>query len=430
MSTTRGATPSRLSMSTSPPASEKSRPSGLRVSQRPPTACRELQFLRGLRSRLVVAGRSGSSGDDGTQQGNDWDMRQAAVADIDARVRLLEHGKADDEDEVVAMVTPSPEAGPEMEQQQQQVSYGTINGANIPSTRSARPSIPVNIDSSSQASVVVAFEFLAWGRNIKGCFPHRRCNCYQHRRYSELVSINCDEAWVGRLAMTVTVPVDADVLLPAAVARKVVQFHLNHLHWHHNAFHAPTFLARCQQFWSTGTTDHPLWLALYLAVCSVSLWALLNAERHREALGLDNGAAGGSLADLNEALVERQFQAMVAVLYGGNFLEHLSLYSVQAIVISTHIAHNLDRSELNATLIGAAVQIAHSLGLHKISDPPTLENGGKGTDTAVGWHERVEIETGKRVWAQLLIQDHFQIPFTNSYGGWRVLRSRSGISAG
>jgi hypothetical protein len=96
---------------------------------------------------------------------------------------------------------------------------------------------------------------------------------------------------------------------------------------------------------------------------------------------------------------------MVNILYEENFLEHLSLYSIQAIVISTRIAHNLDRSDLNATLIGAAVRIAHCLGLHKISNQ----------SRPVSYLEKVEIETGKRVWAQLLIQDHFQIPFTDTY---------------
>ncbi|KAL1887495.1 hypothetical protein Sste5346_010194 [Sporothrix stenoceras] len=197
---------------------------------------------------------------------------------------------------------------------------------------------------------------------------------------------------------------ESDILLPPNVARKVVAFHMDQLRWHHNTFHGPTFLAQCEQFWQTGTADHPLWLALYFAVCSVSLWTLLNNEPYRREV------TGDFVFD--ETLVSRQFQAMVNTLYGENFLENLSLYAAQAIVISTRIAHNLDRTDLNAILVGAAVRIAHCLGLHKIADP---HDGGNETPDVDTWHERVEIETGKRVWLQLVIQDHFQIPYTDTY---------------
>lgn len=261
----------------------------------------------------------------------------------------------------------------------------------------------------NNASILTGFEFLAWGRYSQTCFPHRRCRCYQNRRYSELASINCDAAWIGRQAMTLRVVEDdhSDVLLPASVARKVVAFHMDHLRWHHNAFHGPTFLAQCEQFWSTGTADHPLWLALYFAVCSMSLWTLLNNEPYRREV------TGDFVFD--ETLIHRQFQAMVNTLYGENFLENLSLYAVQAIVISTRIAHNLDRTDLNAILVGAAVRIAHCLGLHKIADPPADGDDTETIDASGAWHERVEIETGKRVWLQLVIQDHFQIPYTDTY---------------
>ncbi|CAK7220330.1 hypothetical protein SCUCBS95973_004122 [Sporothrix curviconia] len=260
-----------------------------------------------------------------------------------------------------------------------------------------------------KTSILTASEVLAWGCCSQLCYPHRRCRCYQSRRYSELASINCDAAWVGRQAMSMSIAlgVDTDVLPPTVVARQVVQFHMDHLRWHHSAFHGPTFLAQCEQFWSTGTADHPLWLALYFAVCSVSLWTLLNNAPAR-------AAVLGPLVtfSLDEALVKRQYQAMVNTLYGENFLEHLSLYSVQAVVISSRIAHNLDRTDLNASLIAAAVRIGHGLGLHKISEPVVSAHNAQDN---VGWHERIEIETGKRVWLQLVVQDRSQIPFTATY---------------
>ena len=460
----------------------------LRISQRPPTACREcsqrkvrcdkktpcgrcvrlsrqctrevvriskalsqhrdeLQFLRQLRARISDS------------------HNQLAINDIDARIRLLEHGKStdgpadvearpdgpDDADDsaleddeqrtgyygpvsAATAASMSPPSGmpisppqakkPDRDHRQQHPKYDQIYEQQQLEQKTAALHIKDprdNQEKNAKASVLAGFEFLAWGRYSQTCYPHRRCRCYTIRRYSELASINCDPSWVGRQRMTMRI--DPSLLLPTDIAGKVIGFHMDHLRWHHNAFHAPTFLLQCQQFWATGTADHPLWLALYFSVCSVSLWTLLNSENHRQAMGYEY---------LDEALVERQFQAMVNTLYSENFLENLSLYAVQAIVISTRIAHNLDRTELNAILVGAAVRIAHCLGLHKISDPPNVLNApvaptaptastaaaGTPGSSHVGnfdWHERVEIETGKRVWLQLVIQDHFQIPHTDTY---------------
>lgn len=87
------------------------------------------------------------------------------------------------------------------------------------------------------------------------------------------------------------------------------------------------------------------------------------------------------------------------------------VYSVQAIVISTEVAHNLGFSELNAVLLGSAVRIAQCLGLHKITaDPPepaASNQSGRG---------RIDIELGKRVWCQMIVQDLFAIPFNGSHG--------------
>ena len=86
------------------------------------------------------------------------------------------------------------------------------------------------------------------------------------------------------------------------------------------------------------------------------------------------------------------------------------MYSVQAIVISTEVAHNLGLSDLNATLSSAAIRIAQCLGLHKITNSSSTD-----IQTAQQWHETLERELGKRVWWQLVIQDHFAISFTDTY---------------
>ena len=86
------------------------------------------------------------------------------------------------------------------------------------------------------------------------------------------------------------------------------------------------------------------------------------------------------------------------------------MYSVQAIALSTEVAHSLGFSDLGATLTAAAIRLSQCMGLHKITDPPK----SKICDTEQ-WHEVIEIEIGKRVWCQLVIQDHFGLCFTDSY---------------
>lgn len=92
-------------------------------------------------------------------------------------------------------------------------------------------------------------------------------------------------------------------------------------------------------------------------------------------------------------------------------LTEATVYSVQAVVISTEVAHNLGHTQLNALLSGAAIRIAQCLGMHKIR--PT-------TDTLVNDpqcdSELRDMELGKRIWCQMLVQDLFAIPFNDSYG--------------
>lgn len=120
------------------------------------------------------------------------------------------------------------------------------------------------------AATVKCLESLAWGRNAGACYPHRRCNCTRYRKYSELASINCDLA--SPTLQWAPVNIDSAILLSAQDDRKLITFHLEHLWWHHNALHSPTFLEQCEIFWSLGTAVHPLWAALYLSITCVCLF--------------------------------------------------------------------------------------------------------------------------------------------------------------
>ena len=246
------------------------------------------------------------------------------------------------------------------------------------------------------SSLLTAIEHLAWGRNSAGCFPHRSCACQYRKEGPQLLSAT------SSLFQSNTFSLGSTPLFPqAGDAQKLVKFHIHHLAWHHNCIHSPTFLEQCELFWESGKFDEPLWQALYLSVLSSTVSSIQDSAKARELVDVD-------LHTVQSA--QQLFSAMVQVLYNSNFLSNLSLYSVQAIVISTEIAHNLGLSQLNATLFNAAVRIAECLGIHKIQD-----HSSKPLRNQQEWEEKVEREVGKRVWCQMIIQDHFAIPFTDSY---------------
>ncbi|KZF26689.1 hypothetical protein L228DRAFT_279860 [Xylona heveae TC161] len=346
----------------------------------------EIDFLKNLTSQLELAGNSVING---------------PVKDVKRRIAMLEHGY--DEEEAS---TEEPVESPR-----------TPNNGQIPAPRPAPMGLqPRAADfsysedpSSSQtggqdgatretATMVTALEYLAWGRHYGACYPHRHCSCGSHRSQSEMISINSDSNSIHRPFSAMLK--DESILPPPPVASKLVQFHINHVVWHHNSLHSPTFLEQCESYWQYGTCDHPLWMALYLSVVSTALYSVQNSRRFQATLDIEIG----------DTAARDLFRAMVDVLYSENFMENLSLYSVQAIVISTEVAHNLGLSELNATLFSAAVRIAQCLGLHQIAEPESLV-----IQTTEQWHETIEREVGKRVWCQLIIQDHFAFAFTDSY---------------
>ncbi|KAH7041589.1 uncharacterized protein B0I36DRAFT_234147 [Microdochium trichocladiopsis] len=272
---------------------------------------------------------------------------------------------------------------------------GALPGSSSSPTGTVSPSAGTGGQTGAALHTV---EFMAWGRHRGACFPHRSgCDCRMLRPYAEIASINTDLEWTG-LRRTIFL-LDPDLQLDPDHARALVRLHFDHVLWHHNAFHAPTFLAQCEEFWEHGTVVHPLWMALYFSVLSVTLWTVLNSELPETEYLCD------------EPAIRRYLHAMLQTLYQENFLENQSLFSIQAIAISTRVAHNLGLSDLNAALVGAAVRIAHLLGLHQIQ--PALDRHT--IETASDWFSITEEQVGCRTWLQLTIQDHFQVFFTETY---------------
>ncbi|KAJ0299207.1 hypothetical protein Brms1b_013216 [Colletotrichum noveboracense] len=256
---------------------------------------------------------------------------------------------------------------------------------------------PANSHSRARGSLTVTtLEHMAWGRSYGNCYPHLHCTCHQRRNLTSTSSTT-------HLSGIPAYSVPSLALLPERnTAEVLITFHLEHIAWHHNSLHCPTFLRQCTTFWDTGAYDQPTWLALYSSVLSASLLRWQNSWKHRDAFPLT--LPGCSPLEL--------FNFMVDTLYQAHFLQNVSLYSVQAIVISTEVAHNLGLSQLNATLFSAAIRMAECLGIHKITDGSSLDLQ---TPEEI-WDDTLQREVGRRVWLQMVIQDHFAIPFTDSYG--------------
>ncbi|KAJ5479297.1 hypothetical protein N7530_004806 [Penicillium desertorum] len=376
----------------------------VRVSQRQPQACRECTkrkrkcdkqnpCSRCKRLNLKCSIEIVQLRRNAVQHGSEIQFLQSLLADLESsipdpvplvaqkiknQIFRLETGQDPAESDVSSTTSAPQESSTTEDRTSGKVSLGSTENTH-------------QVDSS----LLTAIEHLAWGRNSAGCFPHRTCSC-QYRK-DGLQSLS------GTSPLLVYGPSpELNSSFPSPTdAQKLIKFHLRHVAWHHNCIHGPTFLEQCELFWETGKFDDPLWQALYFSVLSSTVSSIQDSTKVRELVDVDLQAIQSA---------QQLFSAMVQTLYNSHFLSNLSVYSVQAIVISTEVAHNLGLSQLNATLFNAAVRIAECLGIHKIQDQST-----KLTQNKEEWDEKVETEVGKRIWCQMIIQDHFAIPFTDTY---------------
>ncbi|KAH8898033.1 hypothetical protein GQ53DRAFT_454101 [Thozetella sp. PMI_491] len=370
----------------------------VRTSKSLSTHREELNFLHGLRDQLTSEVGASSLED--------------AVQD---RISSLEHGQlspVSERQDVRSSSQPISgfdNTGHTAEEVDRTTNLSVLRGATANAHRSLPSSAaPLAIQEKNQAenaANVWGVESLVWGRNRGACYPHRQqCHCRLYRSYAELASINCDMD--DQSLIWVPVEVDPAVFPDEVTSRKMMAFHMKNIWWHHTTTHGPTFLKQCEIFWRSGTVIHPLWVALYLAITATTSWVLLNSDTHLKGLGLD----------LAEDIVERQYRAMLGVLYREQYLEHSSMFAIQAIAVSTRVAHSLGLSDLNAKLLSSSVGIAQSLGLHRIRACQTHSLSESTSEASRNtWYETIETEVGKRTWWQLVVQDYFGIPFTETF---------------
>lgn len=177
----------------------------------------------------------------------------------------------------------------------------------------------------------------------------------------------------------------------------LVVWHEQNLLWYHCSYYAPSLRRQLESFYDNydGSVEHPevnlQWVAFLFAVLTGSMTCL--PKRTAERLGFAETE--------QETLSKRWFQAVIVCLNKADYAANHCILSVQAIATLTVSAHLLGFSNLQSIHLAAAVRIAQSLGLHRL----TAEVPGS----------EIEKESGRRVWAQLCSQDWFNIPFSETY---------------
>jgi hypothetical protein len=178
---------------------------------------------------------------------------------------------------------------------------------------------------------------------------------------------------------------------------ELVHYHDECLLWYHCSYYAPTFWNQVNVFYdrfqgaieSRGVNFQ--WLALLFAVMTGSITC---APSHK-------AEGWGFRIRERKTLSRRWFRAVETCLQLAEYAANQSILSVQAISTLTISAHLLGFSNIHSVNLAAAIRIAQSLGLHRISEdsPGTV----------------VDKECGRRLWSQLCCQDWFSIPFSDTY---------------
>ncbi|KAI1854982.1 hypothetical protein JX265_012337 [Neoarthrinium moseri] len=177
----------------------------------------------------------------------------------------------------------------------------------------------------------------------------------------------------------------------------LVLWHERCLLWYHCSYYAPSLRKQLESFYSNhgGSVENPgvnlQWVAFLFAVLAGSLTCMPNNTAEQWGFGEDE----------RETLSKRWFQAVISCLNKADYAANHSILSIQAIATLTVSAHMLGFSSTQSIHLAAAVRIAQSLGLHRL------------TSDASG--SEVEKETGRRVWSQLCSQDWFSLPFSETY---------------
>ncbi|KAL4951718.1 hypothetical protein BDW69DRAFT_201270 [Aspergillus filifer] len=194
---------------------------------------------------------------------------------------------------------------------------------------------------------------------------------------------------------------DESLFTPRQV-RSMMLYHQDYIAWIHHVLHMPTFREECEGFFANPSDYQGLWLGLYYAMLSVTLY-------HMDPLLLED-------LDIHSpySLAELCYQKSINSLNEADYMNNHSLLSLQAICLLIYIGHNVGQSDRISVLLACAVRISQCLCLHRLG-PDSTANARAGQERQTLQQRLLEREVSKRVWWFLVRQDWLQIPFNNTY---------------
>ncbi|KAF2173363.1 hypothetical protein M409DRAFT_48351 [Zasmidium cellare ATCC 36951] len=178
---------------------------------------------------------------------------------------------------------------------------------------------------------------------------------------------------------------------------QLMEYHEKYLLWHHNSLHGPTFQKEVLSvLHSAGNGNIQFkdldlrWCALLFAVLSASLTCATEKQAKKWNLSTEE----------KQHYSKKWHEAATECLVLGEFASKPHIYSIQTIQILALSALILGLSNQQFMMLGAAVRMAQSLGLQR------LTYDGKDSTSE---DTRIHRETCRRVWWNLAMQDWFSI---------------------
>lgn len=202
------------------------------------------------------------------------------------------------------------------------------------------------------------------------------------------------------------------LLPPARQILQLVDYHNACLLWYHRCLHGPTFRSELHKALE-GPDGLQLkrldlqWCAILFAVMASSLTCA----------GDDIAQSWGFSKAEKSGLSRKWYNATISCLYLADYTSNLHVYSIQAIQALSMSAHILGFSNEQFVYLGGAIRIAQSLGLQRLSYDTEVDNAlVDGTPMSQERKDKlIKREMGRRIWAQLCIQDWFSTPASDMY---------------
>lgn len=274
---------------------------------------------------------------------------------------------------------------------------------------------PTNNDSNTTA----VLDFITWGRPKLSDYDLKALELLKEPHQSGGVADrikDCVPDWDVASCLGGTGAAQVSFLQLLLPSRRqvflLVEYHLNSILWYHGCFHGPTFYEELKEAYKAPSglqiRDTDLrWTGLLFSILAGSMTCA------NEQLALSWGFKKSERAKLTR----QWYKATVTCLNLSDYMWRHHVYSVEAILTLTMSAHVLGFSNTQSTLLGAALKIAQGLGLQRLGPEDDVNSltGAAIVTTHPLRDKTIKRETGRRLWAQLCIQDWFSIPFSEMY---------------